>query len=336
MRWKHIVLLAFVFVVSGCSKEENMPREGSLRQWMSEDGKKKVLCTTAMVRDLVQHIGGENIATYALIQGESDPHSYQLVKGDDEKFLRADLIFYNGLGLEHGPSLAHLLEHNKKAHSVGGFILEKAAEQMIYIDTVIDPHVWMDARLWSTAVPQIAEMLSTILPECKEIIKKNKEEVMRSLLKTHEELQEMLQKIPNDKRYLVTTHDAFNYFTRAYLADEKERKEGTWMRRCRSPEGLAPDSQLSTADIHRLVEYIAEHKISSIFAESNVSRDSIKKLVDACLQKGYTVHIAQDPLFADSMGPSGSSADTYIKMMDYDGRVITKELQENVLSIKSQ
>lgn len=328
MHLKHIVLLVFIFLVPSCSKEENMPRESSLRQWMSEDGKKKVLCTTAMVRDLVQHIGGDSIATYTLIQGESDPHSYQLVKGDDEKFLRADLIFYNGLGLEHGPSLAHLLENNKKAYSVGDFILEKAPEQIIYIDTAIDPHVWMDVALWSTAVPQIAETLSTILPECKETIKKNEKALMHSLFEAHEKLKDRMREIPDSKRYLVTTHDAFNYFTRAYLADEQERKDSTWIRRCRSPEGLAPDSQLSTADIHRLVEYISEHKIASIFAESNVSRDSIKKLVDACLKKGYTVHIAKDPLFADSMGPSGSSADTYIKMMDYDGRVITKELQK--------
>src|ERR1700690_968816 len=94
-----VILFIAIFFVS-CDRK--MGNE-ALKGWMQENGKLKVLCTTAMVADLVAHVGGQEVDCYILIQGQHNPHSYQLVKGDDEKFSRADLIFYNGLGLEHGP-----------------------------------------------------------------------------------------------------------------------------------------------------------------------------------------------------------------------------------------
>ncbi|MDB6081067.1 MAG: putative periplasmic solute binding family protein [Chlamydiia bacterium] len=338
MNFRYLVLLVVVLVISSsCSKEERMARDDGLRQWMSENGKKKILCTTGMVRDIVQKVGGEYIETYTLIQGEHDPHSYQLVKGDDEKFLRADVIFYSGLGLEHGPNLNHFLEKNSKAYSLGDFILNKTPDKIIYMDTTIDPHVWMDVSLWSTCVPFIVKTLCMLAPEHKDEIKKNGDDLMRDLKCVHEDVLKILHTIPPKKRYLVTTHDAFNYFTKTYLADTVEVENGNWRNHCQAPEGLAPDSQLSTVDIHRLIDHIIAYNIFTIFAESNVSQDSIKKLVDAAEQKGHHVCIAKKPLFADSMGPKGSTADTYEKMIQYDAQTIANELKDsNDCSIKSK
>src|SRR5262249_51349319 len=104
--------------------------------------------------------------------------------------------------------------------------------------------------------------------------------------------------------------------------------------RCMAPEGLAPDSQLSTADIQRLVDYILRHHIKTVFSESNVSRDSLKKLTDACRKKGHFVEIAKQPLYVDAMGPSGSSADTYAGMMRYDSQVIQSGLRASASYVK--
>ena len=106
-----LILFVMLFF-SSCNKEGE--ERHHFVSWMQNDGKVKVLCTTAMVTDLVQSVGGDFVDCLTLIQGQSDPHTYQLVKGDNEKFHRADQIFFNGLGLEHGPSLADVLKDNQK------------------------------------------------------------------------------------------------------------------------------------------------------------------------------------------------------------------------------
>jgi len=320
------LLLLALLTFTSCKSENNSHREAHLREWMREDDTKRVLCTTAMVRDLVERVGGGSIKTLTLIQGEHDPHSYQLVKGDDEKFLRADAIFYSGLGLEHNPSLAHYLATHPKAHSLGGYLFKKEQKKIIYIDGAIDPHAWMDVSLWCQTVPFVVETLSILVPEYKDIIKKNGEALISELHHVHKCMREKMQRIPNEKRYLVTTHDAFNYFARAYLAEKEEAENGSWYRRCMAPEGLAPESQLSTTDIHRLVEYLIAHDICCVFSESNVSRDSIKKLLEASSKKGHFAVMATKPLFADSMGSKGSQADTYMAMMQYDANTISEEI----------
>ncbi len=323
---RHLFLLFCALFFSAC-KAEREPKEDKLRQWMSDNGKKKILCTTAMVSSLVERVGGTAIECLTLIQGEHDPHSYQLVKGDDEKIARADLIFFSGLGLEHGPSLAYHLQNSSKAYSLGAYILKTAPQNIIYIDNTIDPHVWMDVSLWSQTIPSIVETLNTLLPECKDDIKNNAKVLIAEMKNVHEMLKNELHSIPKERRYLVTTHDAFNYFTRAYLAEDEEVRDGTWRTRFQAPEGLAPDSQLSTLDIHRLAEYIMQHGVRSIFSESNVSRDSLKKLVDACKEKGYVTTIAKEPLYADALGPF-KAAGSYLMMMEYDAQVIVRGLKE--------
>jgi manganese/zinc/iron transport system substrate-binding protein len=186
----------------------------------------------------------------------------------------------------------------------------------------------MDVSLWCKTVPLIVETLCMLAPECKDQIKKNGEKLIEELNCEHEKMKDQVHLIPEEKRYLVTTHDAFNYFTRAYFAEKEEIQNGSWQKRCMAPEGLAPESQLSTIDIHRLVEYLITHNVCFIFSEANVSQDSINKLIDASAKKGHFVTMAKRPLFADSMGPQGSQADSYPKMMGYDADVIVQAIME--------
>lgn len=316
------LLLFSLFIFVSCG-EPSSSRDEKLAIWMTQNGKKKILSTTQMVGYLVDEVGNGDVDSYTLIQGEHDPHSYQLVKGDSEKLHFADLIFYNGLGLEHGPSLEQYLEKSKNAHALGDVILKNYPDDIIYLDRAIDPHIWMDASLWNKTVPFIVEKLSEIVPEKKEEFEKRGALLQEKLKNAHKEIVKKLREIPDDRRYLVTTHDAFNYFARAYLTDSKKEDFRT---RFQAPEGLAPDSQLSTADIQNLLTFIEKHNIKILFAESNVSRDSLKKLVDASSQRGYKVRIASKPLYADAVGLPGSNAENYKKMMLYNADEIHKEL----------
>ena len=283
--------------------------------WAQPNGKVKVLSTTAMIDDIVGRIGKDRIDHIALINGEIDPHSYELVKGDDEKFSIAQVIFYNGLGLEHGASLRYQLEHHAEAIDLGSQI---TTNLLVDVGGQIDPHVWMDISLWTQIVRPIVVELSKIDPEGSEYYEKNGEEIREAMLAEHQSIYDALQKLPETKRYLVTSHDAFNYFTRAYLATAVEVENGTWRERVNAPEGIAPEGQLSTADIQKTINYLLQHQVKVVFPESNVSRDSLKKVINACAKNGLVVTISKDDLYADAMG----KADSYLKMVQYDANVL--------------
>jgi len=307
-------LFCLLLVCCGC---QNGPSE--LDYWIKPNGKIKVLSTTAIIDDLVGQIGGDRIDHLPLIGGAIDPHSYELVKGDDEKLSYAQIIFYNGLGLEHGASLKYRLERHPNARALGDLIREKKPELILYADKQTDPHIWLDIALWAESIEPIVTALSEIDPSSKEYFEANGQKAKTSLLEMDLAIEKKLAQIPAEKRYLVTSHDAFNYFARRYLGGGIN-----WKERFCAPEGLAPDGQLSARDIQMVINHLLEHQIHVIFPESNVSRDSIKKIVSVCQEKGFEIRIAEDQLFSDTLGTPGSTSDTYLKMMEHNGNVLEK------------
>lgn len=304
-----------VVLCLGCSKRP------SQTSWQTDNGKLKVVSTVAMIHDLVQEIGGDYIDSCALIKGELDPHSYELVKGDDEKFLRADLIFYNGLGLEHGLSLRKHLQDNPKAIAVTSAILKEDPSQILISEGQYDPHVWMDIALWMKIIDPIVEACSSKDPQHAEEYRKRGESLLEKMKSADERAFQKLQAIPQEKRYLVTSHDAFNYFTRHYLAVPGE---SNWEARCEAPEGLAPDAQLSLSDIIDIISHISKYQISVLFPESNVSKDSLRKILNASREKGFNLRLASDSLYGDSMG----NASSYLEMINHNIDVISEELNK--------
>lgn len=314
-------------LLSGCADSQATARQRAFQEWSKDNGRLKVLSTTAMIDDLVKQIGGEHISNLTLIQGELDPHSYQLVKGDDEKLAMATIIFHNGLGLEHGPSLQHYLHGSDKAVALGDRIEANEPEAVILIEGQRDPHIWTDASLWAKTVPFIVEALSQNDPVHAAEYKANGQQLLTKLAQAHSEVRDIMQQVPASKRYLVTSHDAFNYFARAYLSEPGEREDGRWEKRFAAPEGLSPESQLSTTDIRLMIDYMRRHQIHVIFPESNVSRDSIKKILDAGKEQGLDLTIACCPLYGDAMGPPGSEGETYLKMIVYNAKMIASYLK---------
>lgn len=327
---KSVFLKAFTFLfllflifasVSSCTRGGN-GRKGSLNEWMEDHGKVKVLSTLAMIDDLVAEIGGEAIDHISLFVGEIDPHSYELVKGDDEKLARADLIFYLGLGLEHGASLRYYLESRKEAIALGERIYQKEKEQFIFVEEQIDPHIWMDLTLFAKVVDPIVVELSLKDPSHASLFRENGEKLKKRMFDIDEHLKGMMRKIPLERRYLVTSHDAFNYFTRHYLADDKYPEE--WKKRFIAPEGLAPEGQMSSLDIQKVSDFLCNYQVCVIFPEANVSRDSLMKIVSVCRKRGLEVEIAKTPLFGDTMPDrSGNGEGGYLKMMEHNVKVLS-------------
>lgn len=325
-QWINIGLCLMMAGLFACSGGDD--RVASIKLWMNQNGKVKVFSTIAMIDDLVKQVGGEHIDTEVLIRGDLDPHSYQLVKGDDEKLAFADIIFYNGLGLEHGPSLQGYLSKSSKAIALGNKLMEQDLDYILHFRGQIDPHIWMDISLWAKTVPYIVEALSQKDPAHADSYRRNGDELAKQLQEAHEVVKREMQSVPSKKRYFVTSHDAFNYFTRAYLADENE-PAAQWQERFAAPEGLAPESQISATDIQAILSHLKTYNIRVLFPESNVSKDSIRKIVQAAREQGFDVKICECMLYADAMGETGSDGDSYIKMLKHNSKNISTMLDHN-------
>lgn len=300
------------------------PNSNTLNDWMRDNQKAKVLSTTEMINDLVIAIGKDKVDSLSLIIGDLDPHSYEIVKGDDEKIKRADLVIYNGLGLEHGASLLQMLQNHENRLAVGDVILSEHPQLALHAHQILDPHIWMDVSLWARAVDPITEKLSKLCPEHAKEFSNNAKELKKELSNVHEEIFKKMQSIPSNKRYLVTSHDAFQYFARAYLKDPSDTE---FVQRFSAPEGLAPDGQLSSSNIKEIVDHLQKHDICVLFPESNVSQDSIRKILHAGEKMGMHLIISKDPLYGDAMQVEESLRGTnYIHMMKHNARIIEEYL----------
>jgi len=304
MKWLFILL----FLLSCGSVDRGVP---------SSSKNKKILCTIAQIGDLVEAIGGERVSTRVLVQGELNPHSYELVKGDDEKIAQADLIVYQGLGLEHGASVRGMLSAHRNAFAVGEAVRSLHPEKILWKGSAPDPHLWMDVSLWSEAVDPIAERLIALDPEWASEYKARARALKEQMRLADLEVESLLHTIPVQKRYLVTSHDAFHYFARRYLA---EAGESDWTERFAAPEGLAPDGQLNPLDLQKIIDHLAKYRIQVLFPESNVNRDSIRKIATAGKELGFSVRICREALYGDALRGK------YLDAMKHNARTIAKHL----------
>ncbi len=312
-----VLVFSFIGLLLSCSKQPAPVESGLL----------KVLSTTAMIDDVVGQIGGERVEHSVLVVGAIDPHSYELVKGDDEKIDGAHIVFYNGLNLEHGASLRHKISTHSHEVSLGSYILKRYPELILFDEGELDPHIWMDVSLWSKIIDPIVEALSEEDPEGQSYYTARGAILKEEMMTFHHSLRDRLQSVPEYKRYLVTSHDAFGYFTRSYLASNEELFTDGWRKRFKAPEGLAPDGQLGALDLQKIIDHLIENQIEIVFPESNVSRDSLKKIVIACREKKTPVRFSTDTLYGDCMGEAGSFEGTYKGMLEHNGAVLIKEWQ---------
>lgn len=314
---KILYFLFFPLVLISCfASKESKPL------YFEKNGKLKVLSTIAMIDQIVKEVGGEEIDTLCLIEGELDPHSYELLKGDFEKFMRADLIFCHGLCLEHGLSLQKELQNNSKVIKVAEMIYRENPTCVIKTEGQIDPHLWLDMALWSRIVDPVEKTLSSARPEKANYFHGRAEKLKEKLKSEDEEIFLKLQSIDEKKRYLVSSHSAFSYFARRYLATDGEE---LWQERAKAPEGLAPEAQVALSDLKAILEHLEKHQIHVVFSESNVNADCLKKIISSLHKKGFEVKLASEPLYSDAMQRDAS----YIEMMRHNATILFEEWKKD-------
>lgn len=319
---RNIVLCLVACLGCGCSVfKEKSARAAA---WFEDNERIKVVGTTSMVCDLVRAVGGERVDVWCLIAGGHDPHSYELVKGDSDFLERADLVVFSGLGLEHGSSLQRAAADSAKNLVLGSYFLEVAQEQLLYDDGgALDPHIWMDISLWSQAIDPVAERLQQMDRKHAAFFADRADALRLQLQALHRECRELLMALPEERRYLVTAHDAFQYFTRAYLAEESEKKGGGWQKRLNAAEGLAPHGQVSIKDLSGVVQFIEEHHVPCIFPESYLGQTFLQKILQGLHVRA---RVSEKGLCADTMLEEADF--NYAASMQHNARIIYEELHD--------
>ncbi len=308
----NLTCLLIPFIAISCYPKSD--RKETVKRYFQRNGQLKVLSTTPMIEDLVKEIGGNQVDSLSLIQGDLDPHSYELVKGDGEKIENADVIFCNGLGLEHGASLRFSLK-DSGAIALGDCLFKSDPELFITVNGTIDPHFWMDIALFARVIDPIVEALSVKDRDNASLFASRGQALKCKLLSVDKTCLEKMQSLPENKRFLVTSHDAFRYFTKKYLATKDEKH---WYKRTAAPQGLAPDGQMSAFDIQKVCDFLLSQDVRVVFPETNINKDALNKIVSICREKGLYVKISDIPIYGDAMGSKGTGAETYLQMIEHN------------------
>lgn len=288
------LFLAILCIVSGCGSDT-----------AKSDGKLNVVATTTMLTDLTKIIGGDHVNVQGLMGPGVDPHLYQASAGDVNVMSKADVVVYNGVHLEGkmGEIFNNLQKSNKFTIRVSDAIDPSQLLDFEEDNTnTKDPHIWFDVANWKLAAKAVYEGLSQKDPAHKEDYKKNYESYLTQLDETDAYIKAKAQEVPEQARVLVTAHDAFQYFARAYGFEVK------------GLQGVSTATEAGTQDMNELVNFIVDHKIKAIFVESSVPHKTIEAVQEACKAKGWNVSIGGE-LYSDSLGTEGTPGGTYIGMV---------------------
>jgi manganese/zinc/iron transport system substrate-binding protein len=300
------LLLAIALSIFACSA----PREDLANR------KIRVTATVGMVADLVRNVGGDRVEVTALMGPGVDPHLYKASEGDIARLSAADVIFYNGLVLEGkmGEILGKIREQGKPAIAVAEAIDRSLLRTPPEFQGHPDPHVWFDVSMWAMTIDSVVEGLAALDPASRTAYEVNGARYRVALDSLHAECKEKLATIPRERRVLVTAHDAFGYFGRAYDVDVV------------GLQGISTSSEYGLKDVQRLVDLVAERGVKAVFVESSVPARSIEAVVEGCRAKGHEVQIGGE-LFSDAMGEAGTPEGTYVGMVRHNVETIVKALQ---------
>ena len=268
--------------------------------------KLNVVATASMISDMVEKIAGENVNLECIVPIGGDPHIYEATPQDARTIAGADIIFRNGLTFEGW--LNELIENaGSKATLVTVTEDIKPIESLIY-QNATDPHAWMDAHNGLKYITSIKNALIAADPEHEAIYQSNYERYYQEIEELDQYIMNQVQSIPEDRRILITSHDAFQYYGRRYGI------------RLESVLGTSTDADIQTSDIIRLNRVIRENNVPAVFIESTINPKILEQLAsDNKIKIG-------GKLYADSIGDADSPANSYVDMLRHNTDVIVEAL----------
>lgn len=340
MKWVFFVPFAWLLLSLGACRDSNAPPNRTGQDSPSSSAKPfagqypiQAVATVGMVADIVRQVGGQHVAVNQLCGAGVDPHLYKPTRDDVAEIMAADVIFFSGLALEG--KLADTLEKVSRRQPVFAVTANLPESVLISaikpiqgqgmtpgpnpndrsaaVDHLYDPHVWMDVSAWSLCVSEVAERLSELDPAHRQDYLDNAATYQSLLAKLHAYGQRVTATIPAERRILLTSHDAFNYFGRAYNINVQ------------GVQGLSTESEAGLRRINELVDLLVEQQVAAVFVESSVPQKNIQALVEGVRSRGHQIQIGGQ-LFSDAMGSAQSYEGTYVGMLDHNLTLVTRAL----------
>jgi manganese/zinc/iron transport system substrate-binding protein len=285
-----------LLLVTGCGGGEPAAASDGLQ----------IVTTTSMITDITKVIGGDQVAVNGLMGAGIDPHLYVASEGDMGLLQNADVIFYNGLFLE--AQMVEILEQIGERKTVVPVSRGIDEQQLLpwanYVDE-FDPHIWFDVTLWMKAVETVRDTLVEVDAANAATYQANATAYLEELTELDAYVKEQASRLPAEQRIVITAHDAFHYFGRAYGFD------------VRGLQGISTASEAGTADVQALADFIAEKQIKALFVESSVPVRNIEALQAAVQARGFDVSIGGQ-LFSDAMGSPDTPEGTYVGMVRHN------------------
>ncbi|MDQ2669234.1 MAG: zinc ABC transporter substrate-binding protein, partial [Gemmatimonadota bacterium] len=243
-----------------------------------------------------------------------DPHLYKATPGDVRELTRADIVFYNGLHLEAamGEVLEHMGERVRTVPVTRDAPVDRLLAPAAFAGQY-DPHVWFDVRFWMAAVGTVADALAEQDPAGAAYYASNAQTYLRELEQLDGWVHRRIGELPPERRVLITAHDAFNYFGRAYGVEVL------------GLQGISTALEAGTADVQRIADVIVERRIPAVFVESSIPRRTIGAVQQAVESRGGAVEIGGQ-LFSDAMGNPGTAEGTYVGMVRHNVNTIVDAL----------
>lgn len=300
-----LILIFSIILVQGCKFDPKVLEQKDL-----------IVCTTSIIGDVVQQIAPSHVRIETLMGPGIDPHLYEAKPSDVRKMGDAGIIIHNGLHLEGKLSklFKRMISHKRMISFEDGM----NKNQLIHLTSHhYDPHVWFDVLLWLQGLIHVKEQLIHFYPKYKTEIEQNFNQYETKLLILNEKIKDLMNQIPLNKRVLITSHDAFHYFGKAYGIEVK------------AIQGVSTIIEPGLKSVSLLVNTILNRKIPAIFVESSVSSKAIKSVIEACHSKGWEVKIG-GTLFSDALGSKEEKAGTYIDMITKNCQTIQKALNNGI------
>ena len=281
----------------------------------SSQAQLNIITTTGMIADLAQNIGGKHVKVTALMGTGVDPHLYKATQGDLRRLTRADIIFYNGLHLEGKmQDIFEKLARKKTVIAVGEKIDQKG---LLHHGTYPDPHIWFNLSLWKQAGKRVLETLQEQDPKNKADYQSQADQYLKQMAELDSWIKKQILEVPENQRILITAHDAFGYFGKAYGI------------KVMGLQGISTAAEFGLQDIKHLKDVIVKNNVRAVFVESSVSPRFIESLVAGVTAEGHKVIIGGE-LYSDAMGPKGTATDNYFGMVKHNVQTIVNALNSRL------
>lgn len=253
-----------------------------------------VVATTGHIGDAIANVAPD-LDVFVLVGPGLDPHTYEASTRDIQRLRAADLVLWNALDLE-AQMARQIRSLGERQVALG----ERVPEALLLpFEGAVDPHIWNSTEIWSLVVQAIADELSARLPEHADAFQANAAAYLAEIAEADAYARERLATIPAERRYLVSGHDAFNYFAAAYGMQAF------------AIEGISTADEASIQDLRELADLIASERIPVIFYENITDRQATDALREAVQARGWDVRVAERTLYSDSLGDT-PPLDTYL------------------------